>query len=76
MDDIYYGNCIAKWMAEQLNIEVPTIDAILRWAQMVRNEEIINENGRLMVENECLSAPFKSGVPCYYGFKTIEDIID
>ena len=76
MDDIYYGNCIAKWMAEQLNISVPTIDAILRWAQMVRNERIIDENGRLMIENESLSAPFKSGVPCYYGFNNIEDIID
>lgn len=76
MDDIYYGNCIAKWMAEQLKIDVPTIDSILRWAQMVREERIIDNTGRLLTDNEDLGAPYKSGVPCYYGFKNIEDIID
>ena len=76
MDDIYYGNCIAKWIAEQMNLEVPTIDAILRWAQMVRNERIIDEDGNLIVGGEDLGAPFKSGLPCYYGFKNIDDIID
>ena len=76
MDDIYYGNCIAKWIAEQLKIEVPTIDAILRWAQMVREERIIDGAGRLMIDKKDLSTPYKSGVPCFYGFKTIEDIID
>lgn len=76
MDDIYYGNCIAKWMAEQLNIEVPTIDAIIRWAQETRNEKLLDDNNKLILESEDLSAPLKSGIPCYYGYKTIEDIID
>lgn len=76
LDDIYYGNCIAKWMAEQLNIEVPTIDAILHWAQTVRKENIIDDNNKLMLESKDLNAPLKSGVPCFYGFKSIEDCID
>lgn len=76
LDDIYYGNCIAKWMAEQLNIEVPTINAIIRWAQMMRNEQIIDENNNLILNSKDLSTPLKSGIPCYYGYTTIEEIID
>lgn len=76
LDDIYYGNCIAKWMAEQLSIEVPTIDAILKWAQSVRHEEIIDGENHLKLDSPDLSAPLKSGIPCYYGYKTIDDIVD
>lgn len=76
MDDIYYGNCIAKWMAEQLGLTTPTIDAILQWAQLVRDEQIIDDNNHLILESKDLSQPLKSGIPCFYGFKTIEDVID
>ena len=76
MDDIYYGNCIAKWMAEQMSIEVPTIDAILHWAQIVRKEQIIDDNNRLMIDSKDLNESLKAGIPCYYGFKTIDDIVD
>ena len=76
LDDIYYGNCIAKWMAEQMSMDVPTIDAILKWAQEVRHEEIIDENNHLKLESPDLSAPLKSGIPCYYGYKTIDEIVD
>lgn len=76
LDDIYYGNCIAKWMAEQMEIDTPTIDAILRWAQQLRGEKIIDDNGKLIVDGSDLSAPLKSGLPCYYGFRSINDLID
>lgn len=76
LDDIYYGNCIAKWLAEQMNIETPTIDAILHWAQKVRNEKIIDENNKLILDSEDLKAPYKTGLPCEYGFTTIDDIVD
>ncbi len=76
MDDIYYGNCIAKWMAEKMNIEVPTIDAIIRWAQEVRGEKLLDDNNKLIVDGKDLCKPLKSGLPCFYGFKTIDDIID
>ena len=76
MDDIYYGNCIAKWIAEKLGISTPTIDAILKWVQEVRCENIIDENNHLVLDSLDLSLPLKSGVPCYYGYQTIDDIID
>lgn len=76
LDDIYYGNCIAKWMAEQLNIVTPTIDEILRWAQDVRHEQIIDDNNHLMLNSPDLLIPLKTGIPTVYGFKTIEDCIN
>lgn len=76
MDDIYYGNCIAKWMAEKLNIEVPTIDSILHWAQLIRKENFISDSNQLQLDSEDLNSPLKSGIPAYYGFNSIEDIID
>lgn len=76
MDDIYYGNCIAKWMAEQLGINTPTIDEILRWAQMVRNESIIDNQNKLILDSHDLCVPLKTGIPVVYGFSGIEDCID
>ena len=75
LDDIYYGNCIAKWIAEKLDIEVPTIDAIIHWAQDVREERLIDENNHLIIDGE-LSIFLKSGLPCFYGYDSIDDIID
>ena len=76
MDDIYYGNCIAKWIAEQLNVETPTIDEILYWAQNVRNERIIDHTNRLLVDGQDLMGRFKAGLPCYYGIEEIEELLD
>ena len=76
LDDIYYGNCIAKWMAEQLNIVTPTIDEILHWAQIIRQENIIDDDNHLMLNSPDLNEPLKAGIPCFYGFNTIEDCID
>ena len=76
LDDIYYGNMIAKWMAEQMGISTPTIDEILHWAQDVRGERFIDEDNHLILDSPDLAAPFKCGVPTVYGFKTIEDCID
>lgn len=76
LDDIYYGNCIAKWIAEKLDIDVPTIDKILRWAQDVRSERIIDESNRLILDSPDLAKPMKSGIPYYYGHNTINEVID
>ena len=76
LDDIYYGNMIAKWMAEKLDISTPTLDEILHWAQLVRGEHFIDDGNRLLVDSPDLAAPFKCGVPSVYGFKSIEDCID
>lgn len=76
LDDIYYGNCIAKWMAEQMEIETPTIDEILHWAQSVRNEAIIDDSNHLILDSMDLKAPMKSGIPTIYGFTSLNDCID
>ena len=76
MDDIFYGICISKWMAEQFGINTPTIDEILFWAQTARQEQIIDEHHHLMVDSPDLSLPFKTGIPTIYGFKSIQDCID
>lgn len=76
LDDIYFGNCIAKWIAEKLNIKTPTIDQILHWAQEVRHENIIDNENHLVYNSSDEYSLVKSGYPCHYGFKTIDDIID
>ena len=76
MDDIYYGIAIVKWMAELLSINVPMIDKLLHWAQELRGEQIISEDNRLILNNSDLSVPMKSGIPYYYGKRTIDDIMD
>ena len=76
MDDIYYGLCIAKWMAEQMAIPVPTIDEILLWAQQIRQEHIIDAQNRLLIYHDDLRKDFKAGLPPYYGRDSINDILD
>jgi len=74
-DDIHYGLCIAKWMADQLNLRVPTIDKVIEWAQMIRHENII-KGGKLLVGAETLETDYLFGIPSVYGFKSINDVID
>ncbi len=74
-DDIHYGLCIAKWVAEQLGLAVPTIDKIIDWAQELRHEKII-DNGKLLLETGSLTTEFFSGVPPVYGFDSIDSIMD
>lgn len=76
LDDIYYGNCIAKWMAEQLNIVTPTIDEILQWAQTVRNESFIDDKNQLIMNSPDLSQSLKTGIPSVYGFTSINECVD
>lgn len=74
-DDIHYGLCIAKWIADQLSLNVPTIDSIIDWAQQFRNEKII-EGNKLLLDSESLTTEFMSGIPPVYGLNSIEDILD
>lgn len=76
MDDIYYGICIAKWMAEQLAIDTPKIDEIIRWAQEIRHEKLIDDNNHLLASSDDLNMRYKAGIPCYYGMNSIEDCVD
>ena len=74
-DDISYGVCIAKWMAQELDLAVPTIDAIIEWAQELRGESYI-EDGRLLVDSPSLAADLRSGIPPVYGRRSIDDVVD
>ena len=74
-DDISYGVCIAKWMAQELGVSVPTIDAIIEWAQELRGEAYI-EDGKLLVDSDSLAGPLRSGIPSVYGMKTLDAVVD
>ncbi|MCP3964574.1 MAG: hypothetical protein GY719_42640 [bacterium] len=73
-DDIFYGLAIAKWIADRLELAVPTIDRIIDWAQRLRAEKII-EGDRLLLDSECLTAEFASGIPPMYGIETLDGIL-
>lgn len=74
-DDISYGVCIAKWMAQEMDLSVPTMDAIIEWVQDLRGEAYI-EDGRLLVDGESLAAPLRSGIPPVYGMESIAEVVD
>lgn len=74
-DDIYYGLCIGKWMAEELGINVPNIDTLLLWAQEMLGDRII-ENGKLVIDNQIKDEPFKYGIPTAYGYSKLSQVID
>lgn len=76
LDDIFYGICIAKWMAEQLGIDTPMIDEILDWAQKARNESIIDKCHKLILDSPDLCKKYATGIPSVYGFKSIDDCLD
>ncbi|MCK4339594.1 MAG: NAD/NADP octopine/nopaline dehydrogenase family protein [Candidatus Cloacimonetes bacterium] len=74
-DDIHYGLCITKWMADQLGLAVPTINRIIDWAQGVRGEKII-EGDKLLIDSDSLKKKFKSGIPPVYNLNSIDEIVD
>jgi len=74
-DDIHYGLCIAKWVADRFGLDVPTIDKIIYWAQELRQETLI-EGNQLQLDSGDLSQKFKSGIPHFYGYQTMDDIVD
>jgi hypothetical protein len=74
-DDISYGVCIAKWMAQELGLSVPTMDAIIEWVQQLRGERYI-EDGRLLVDEEGLAGRYRSGIPPVYGSRSVDEVVD
>ena len=74
-DDLQYGLCIAKWIAEQLDLVVPSIDKIIAWAQELLGEKFITD-GKLLLKAQNSSEKFISGIPPVYGLHTIDDIVD
>jgi len=74
-DDIPYGILIAKWIAEQLNVEVPFIDEVINWAQDIRGDKFLTKDNKIDLE-ACLKTRLTSGIPPAYGITSVEDILD
>ena len=62
-------------MGQELELETPQIDAIIEWVQELRGERYI-EDGRLLVDEDSLAGPFRSGIPPVYGVDTVEGVVD
>ena len=73
-DDINYGLCIAKWIAEKLNVQVNHIDRLLLWAQKIMGLDILDTNKQLKHEN--MKNKFEYGLPSVYNLDTIDDIVN
>jgi hypothetical protein len=74
-DDIGYGILIAKWIAEELDIETPFIDEIIMWAQNLRGEHFLTDDHKIDKEY-CLKGKYASGIPPSYGIHHIDGILD
>ncbi|MBS9767579.1 MAG: NAD/NADP octopine/nopaline dehydrogenase family protein [Flavobacteriaceae bacterium] len=72
-DDIYYGIVIAKWFAEKLDIQTPTIDTIIKWSQEILGDTILDDDNRLV--GKINEKSFLYGTPDVYGYKDIDDVI-
>lgn len=72
-DDIYYGVCIAKWFAQELCIEVPTIDNIIEWAEKELKEKILKDNRLYFTKDP---SDYLYGVPSVYGITNLNGAID
>lgn len=74
-DDIAYGILVVKWIAEELNVKTPFIDEIILWAQNLRGEKFLTEEGKIDKEF-CLKEKFISGIPPSYGIHSVDGILD
>jgi len=74
-DDVLYGLCIAKSIAEMLEINTYHIDNTLTWAQGMMGEKIIS-NHKLVIFEEVKRDKFKYGIPEAYGLESLEDLCD
>lgn len=74
-DDIPYGLLIGKWIGEKLNVSTPFLDEVIRWAQTLREESWLLDDGRINIDY-CLGDKLRSGIPPSYGVQSVEDILD
>lgn len=73
-DDIYYGLVIAKWFALQFQIDVPTIDGVLEWAQLLLKTSIIDENSEFTEHFLQTALIGGAGIPPAYNINSTRDI--
>jgi len=75
-DDWPYGLLIAKWIAEQLNVQTPFISELLKWSEGLRGEHWVDENTGDLDMKYCLAHKFASGIPPSYGIMNVNTILD
>ncbi|CAH0514760.1 unnamed protein product [Peronospora belbahrii] len=70
-EDIPYGLCILKNMAEMLgNFPTPRIDFMIRWHQQHMGVEFLNPDGQLNAREL-----WRTGAPNKYGIHSLEDLV-
>ncbi|TDH65557.1 hypothetical protein CCR75_007811 [Bremia lactucae] len=70
-EDIPYGLCILKNMAELLgNLPTPRIDFLIRWHQQYMDVEFLKPNGRLNPREL-----WRTGAPEKYGIHSLDDLV-
>lgn len=70
-EDIPYGLCILKNMAEMLgNIPTPRIDFMIRWHQQFMGVEFLNSDGQLNAREL-----WRTGAPNKYGIHSLEELV-
>lgn len=68
-EDIPYGLCILKDIAQMVKVKTPTTDKMIEWHQKFMNKKYI-ESGKLV--KETLK---ETGCPSKYGIKDIEKFL-
>lgn len=74
-DDIPYGLLVTKWIAEQLEVQVPFIDEIIKWVEELRDERFLTKDNKIDFA-ACLKSDHTSGIPPSYGINSVENILD
>lgn len=73
-DDIRYGLCITKWLAERLGLATPTIDRILTWAGTLCGDTYLSDVHLHVQENNRI--PYNFGMPSTYDRSCIGFLAD
>jgi hypothetical protein len=72
-DDIFYGLCMVKYLAQKLNLDVYNIDKLLYWAQDLLGNSLI-KNDKLVLD-DVYNDKFKYGVSLFMRYDNLDDII-
>jgi len=70
VEDIPYGLCILRDLADKLDLKVPKCDFLIEWHQKWMNKEYLKD-GKLNPE-----LIGETGTPSRYGVKTIEEVVE
>jgi len=74
-DDIPYGLLLAKWVAEQLEVNTPHLNEVIMWAQKLRGEHWLNDDYTIDMKF-CTKHKHHSGLPPTYGINKVDEILD